>query len=49
MNCVSTIPPITDDLSIAIRAYVAPTFRELQDTGEAKPNSKRKAPMPASQ
>uniref|UniRef100_UPI0025F68A83 hypothetical protein n=1 Tax=Novosphingobium sp. TaxID=1874826 RepID=UPI0025F68A83 len=48
MTSSQSAPPITDDLSIAIRAYVAPTWRDLKDTGEAKPKSKRKSPLPAS-
>ena len=48
MTCSQSAPPVTDDLSIAIRAYVAPTWRELQGSGDAKSKSKRKAAMPAS-
>ena len=48
MTLPQSAPPVTDDLSIAVRAYVAPTWRELKDTGVAKPKSKRKSPLPAS-
>jgi hypothetical protein len=49
MNSVPVTPPVTDELPIAIRAYVAPSWREFADPNDAKPKAKSKPPMPASQ
>ena len=41
-------PPITDELPIAIRAYVVPTERKTPDAGDVKSKPKSKRSMPAS-
>ncbi|RXD03754.1 hypothetical protein EQZ23_15705 [Sphingomonas sp. UV9] len=37
------IPPVTDELAVALRAYAVPTFRVLPDEVGARPKTPRKA------
>ena len=41
-------PPVTDELPLALRAYVAPTFTVLPDADDKKPKRPTKAKAPAS-
>ena len=43
-----TPPPVTDELQIAIRAYVTQTWRVLPDADDTKPKVRRKSDVPAS-
>lgn len=48
MTGSQTPPPITDELPIAIRAYVTPTWQVRPDADDAKPKVRRKSGAPAS-
>ncbi len=44
-----TIPPVTDELPIALRAYAVPTFHTLADPNASKAKPPKSTPAPASE
>ena len=48
MTSLQSAPPVTDELPIAIRAYVTPTWRVLPEVHATKPSRRRSSIVPAS-
>ena len=48
MTSLKSAPPVTDELPIAIRAYVTPTWRVLPEAHAMKRSRRRSSSVPAS-